>query len=732
MNKRLRFFVVVLMFSVFVSNVFAQYDLKSHVPLEPNVRHGVLKNGLTYYIRANKEPKERASFYIIQNVGAMLENDDQNGLAHFLEHMSFNGTEHFPGKALINTLEKHGVAFGKNLNAYTYYDETVYNISDVPTTNVAFMDTCLLMLSDWSHRLLLTDKEIDDERGVISEEWRTRRTASFRISQKTAQYLFGGSKYSQRDVIGDLNVIKNFKYNTIRDFYHDWYRTDLQAIAVIGDFDAAKMEEKVKEMFSQIPAVENPKPRVFYEIPGNDKPVFGLITDPEATSSSITIFIKHPAVAPKDKNIETWKEDILTSLYSRMFSGRISEILQQDNPPFTGASAGYGSYIARTRNFYYINVGAKTNEEARALEAIMKENVRVKQHGFTATELERAKTNMMTMMESAYNSREKRSNDQFCTEAARHFLENEPFPGIEYEYAFYKEILPKITLEEINALAPKWLTKENRVIVVSGPEKQGVTHLTEQEALSIMDKVENSTVEPYVDKVASAQLMKKLPKGGKVVAEKKLPEFKAVEWTLSNGVKVAYRYSDLNKDQIMFSSVSPGGTSLIPVNDLPSAMYTASLANSFGLADYDPVTLRKILTGKNVSVNVSLNSLNEGISGSSTPKDFETMLQLTYLCFEKPRFDQTIYKSSMDRLKVKLQNAQNNPQKVMQDSLSLILNNHHPRVILQNVENLNKVSLEKVKEIYLNRFKDASDFTFYFVGYMKPEEAKPLIEKYLG
>ncbi|MDP4206185.1 MAG: insulinase family protein, partial [Bacteroidota bacterium] len=732
MNRRLSFWFIVLLLGVIVSNASAQYDLKSPVPLDPNVRHGVLKNGLTYYIRANKEPKERASFYIIQNVGAMLENDDQNGLAHFLEHMAFNGTEHFPDKALLNTLEKHGVAFGRNLNAYTFYDETVYNISDVPTTNKAFLDTCLLMLSDWSHRLLLTDKEIDDERGVIQEEWRTRRNAYFRIFQKTAQGLFTGSKYSQRDVIGDLNVIKNFKYNTIRDFYHDWYRTDLQAIAVIGDFDAVKMEEKVKEMFSQLPAVENPKPRPSYEIPGNEKPVFCLATDPEATNSSISIFIKHPAVAPKDKNFGTWKDYIMSRLYNQMFSARISEILQQDNPPFTDASADFGSYIARTRNFYMINVGAKTNEEARALEAIMKENVRVKQHGFTASELERAKANTLTMIESAYNSREKRSNDQYCSEMSRHFLENEACPGIESEFAFYKDLLPKITLEEMNALAPKWLTKENRVIVVSGPEKQGVTHLTEQEALSIIDKVETSTVEPYVDKVASAQLMKELPKGGKVVAERKLPEYNAVEWTLSNGVKVAYRYSDLNKDQILFSSVSPGGNSLLAKTDLPSALYTDSMVNGFGVADYDPVTLSKILTGKNVSVNVTLGTLSEGISGSSTPKDFETMLQLTYLYFEKPRFDQTIYKSSMDRTRSMLQNAQNDPQKVMQDSLSLILDNYHPRIVLQNIETLNKVSFDKIKEIYLNRFKDASDFTFYFVGYMKPEEAKPLIEKYLG
>lgn len=727
-----KIFLVAFVLSLCSVNLFAQVDLNSSAPSDPNVKKGVLKNGLTYYIRSNKEPKDRASFYIIQNVGAMLENDDQNGLAHFLEHMAFNGTKNFPEKALIGSLEKHGVKFGENLNAYTSLDETVYNISDVPTTNTNYLDSCLLMLHDWSHYLTLSDKEIDEERGVIREEWRTRRNAGFRIYRKTADYVFKDSKYSKRDAIGDMNIINNFKYDVLRQYYKKWYRPDLQAIAVVGDFDASQMEQKVKELFSEIPAVQNPATREFFPVPDHEAPIFGLATDPEETTSSINIFIKHPSIAPKDKNLGTWRQDIMNGLYSSMFGDRIAEILQQKNPPFINASVGYGPFLARTCDFYMISADARNNDEATALAAIMKENARVVQHGFTATELERAKSNLLTQIESSYKSRDKRSNDSYCREMSRNFTVNEPMPGIEYEYDFYKKLLPGITLDEINALAPKWMTKENRTIVIAGPEKADIKHLTEAETFAIIDKAENTPVEAYVDKVPVKTLMPVLPQGGKVVAVKQLPEFKAEEWKLSNGARVVYRYSDLNKDQMLLSVQSPGGTSLLSKEYLPSAMYTASLVDAFGVADYDPMTLNKILTGKNVSLNLSLGELSEGMSGRCSPKDFESLLQLVYLYFEKPRFDQTIYTSTMDRIKSMLQNAQNNPRKVMSDSLTLLVKNYNPRVFLQNLDNLNKVSLDKVRQIYLDRFKNASDFTFYFVGNLQPEEAKPLVERYIG
>ena len=400
--------IVCALLALISTNLFAQYDMKAPLPMDPNVRIGKLANGLTYYIRHNAEPKERASFYIIQNVGAILENDDQDGLAHFLEHMAFNGTKHFPGrKGITNMLEKHGVEFGRNVNAYTAQDETVYNISEVPTTNPDLLDTCLLVLHDWSHYLLLVDDEIDGERGVISEEWRTRRNPSFRIRAQIMPVLLKDSKYAKRDVIGNLDIIKNFKYQTLRDYYHKWYRPDLQAIAVVGDFDVDQMEKKVKELFSKIPTPVNPAVREKFTVNPHDDIYFVCATDKEVTQSSVSVYIKYPSTPKEEKNHEYLENSILQSFYNTMLGQRVSELLQKGNPPFINAQAGFGGGIVRGWSTYIISTTAKPNEEAAALEAIYRENERVKKFGFTEGELERAKTNMLVGLESAYKQKDK-------------------------------------------------------------------------------------------------------------------------------------------------------------------------------------------------------------------------------------------------------------------------------------------------------------------------------------
>ncbi|HCY41959.1 MAG TPA: insulinase family protein [Prolixibacteraceae bacterium] len=710
---------------------FSQVDLNKAVPVDPAARIGRLENGLTYYIRHNEEPKERASFYIIQNVGALLENDDQNGLAHFLEHMAFNGTKHFPGKGIINTLEKHGVAFGRNINAYTSTGETVYNLSDIPVKHEGLIDTCLLVLNDWADFLLLTDEEIDAERGVISEEWRTRRTAGFRMQRQWFPVLLNGSKYMNRDVIGDLDVIKNFKYETLRNFYHDWYRTDLQAIAIVGDIDVDAVEQKVKALFSKIEAVKNAPKREFYDVPEHKEPLYVLATDKEASSYSTSLYIKHKAPSNANKNLNYLREQTIQSLFSMMTRDRITELLQKGVPPFVSGSIGYGGLVDGYE-VMVISASAKPDQGDLAFKSIYTEAQRIYQHGFTPGELERAKTNLLTSYESRYKQRDKINNDQFASDFKSHYIEGEPLTSIDFDWDFVQKIMPTISVEDVSGRAKKWLTKENRVIVVQGPEKPEAVHLSKEQALAIIETIDNSQVEPYADEAVSTNLIKKELTGSKVKSTKKLPEFDAVEWTLGNETKVIYRWADYEKDQVSLVAQSKGGSSIINNDKVESAMMLSQFVGAFGLGEYDATALKKALTGKKVSLNVSLSELNESISGSSTPKDFETMMQLLYLQFENPRFDKEAYEAMLGRYKAAVANMANNPQKIMSDSLQLILTNKHPRTKLLTPGLLDEISLQEMELIYKDRFVDAGDFTYYIVGNIDEATAKAMAEKYIG
>lgn len=716
---------------LFIQGNFAQANLQAPLPQDPNVIIGKLPNGITYYLRHNAEPKDRASFYIIRNAGALLENDDQNGLAHFLEHMAFQGTKNFPGKGIITTLEKHGVAFGRNINAYTAHNETVYNLSSVPTDNPALLDTCLLILHDWSYYLTLDDEEIDNERGVISEEWRTRRTPGFRIQKQMFPVLFKDSQYAKRDVIGSLDVIKNFKYQTIRDFYHKWYRTDLEAIAIVGDFDVKQMEQRVKEILSKVPAVENPTPRPFFEIPPHDEIYYVLATDKEAQNSSIEIATVFPEISAKEKNTHAYlKENILNAFYNSMVRSRISELMQQANPPFLGGSISFGGFV-RGYNAYSISATAKPNEEALALETILTENERIKRFGFTPSELERVKINTLVSLESSYKEKDKTDNESYIKEMQSHFLEEEPMVDFDYYYQYAKQLIPTITVEEVNAKAKEWNTEKNQTIIISGPS-ENATHLTKEEALAIMDKVAKAEITPYQDAVSNGSLISEELNGSKIINTKQLPQFDAVEWTLGNGAKVVFRKADYEKDAVSLTSYSKGGTSLYDIDMLPSAQNASSFTKAFGVGDFDAITLQKMLTGKMASCGISINGMSEALSGSSTPKDFETMLQLLYLRFEKPRFDQEMFESIMNRSRAMLPNMLKTPQKIMKDSLQLIMSNYNPRSLLYNEKYLDQISLEKIEQIYRDRIKDASDFTFFIVGNIDENIVKPLVEKYIG
>ncbi len=728
----IKFRLILIIALVQISGMgFSQIDLSKQAPTDPAVRIGKLANGITYYIRHNEEPKERASFYIIQNVGALLENDDQNGLAHFLEHMAFNGTQHFPEKGIINTLEKHGVQFGRNINAYTSFGETVYNLSDIPVKHEGLIDTCLLVMNDWADYLLLTDKEIDAERGVITEEWRTGQNAQRRMFNQYVKVLLQGSKYTKRDVIGSMDVVKNFKYETLRNFYHDWYRTDLQAIAIVGDIDVDAVEQKVKAMFSGIEAVQNPPKREFYEVPEHKEPLYILTTDKEADSYEVNLYIKHKATPPAEKNMNYLREKTIQALFGMMTRDRISELLQKGVPPFVMGSISYGGFVD---GYEVLNIEAtaKPNEDEVAFKTIFTEAQRINKHGFTSGELERAKTNFLTSLESRYKQRDKISNDTYARDCKSNFIENEPLTSIDFDWEFAQKIIPTITVDEVSAHAKQWMTPENRVVVIMGPDKPEAKHLTQEQAFAIITEVENSPVEPYADEVVSSNLISKELKGSKVKSAKQLPEFNAVEWTLGNETKVVFRQADYEKDQVSLVAMSKGGSSIMNNDKVASAMMLNQFIGSFGVGDYDATALKKALTGKKVSLNVGLSDLNETFNGSATPKDFETMMQLLYLQFENPRFDKEAYEAMLGRLKAYVANMANNPQKIMSDSLSMIMTCNNVRTKLITPELFNEISLEQMEAIYKDRFIDAGDFTYFIVGNIDEATAKTMAEKYIG
>lgn len=711
-----------------------QIDWNKVLPADPHVVVGKLPNGITYYLRHNEEPKDRASFYIIRNAGSLLENDDQDGLAHFLEHMAFNGSKNFPENTMISTLEHYGVSFGGNLNAYTNQNETVYNISDVPVTSDAVVDTCLLILHDWSYYLTLADDDIDKERGVITEEYRTRNTSSSRIRNKQMQTLLKGSMYAERDVIGDLNVIKNFKYQALRDFYHKWYRTDLEAIAIVGDFDVNKMEQKIKKIFSSIPAIKNPAKRPFFEVPSHEETYYCLATDKEATGSSVNV-IRVFRDKDNDGNGKVTyldiKKGLMQNFFNTMIANRISEIIQAGNAPFLSASIGFGGMV-RGYSAYSLSAKAKPNQEKEALEAVVRENDRIVQHGFTNSELERAKANMLSSLRSSLKNADKTTNESYIGDMQSNFLDNEGIVTIQDYVAAAEQIIPTITAQEVSDQIKNWWKPDNRSILISGAS-EGVQHLTEAEAKDILVKTEAEKVDAYQDKVVSGSLISGELQGSKVVATKQLPAFDAVEWTLANGAKVIYRKADFEKDDVALNGYSAGGSSLYSdINLLPAASNAGTFAGAYGVGDFDAVALQKVLTGKQVGLSVSVGGLYENVAGASTPQDFETMMQLLYLRFEKPRFDAKAHDVLISQNRIRLKQMEGLPQKAMQDSVTRISSDYNPRVWLFNEKYLDQVTLANVEKVYRDRIADASDFTFFIVGNVEENVAKAMAEKYIG
>jgi zinc protease len=727
--RSLLIFITLLLVSV---AAMAQADLTKFAPVDPDIRMGKLSNGLTYFIRKNKEPEKRASFYIIQNVGAILENDDQNGLAHFLEHMAFNGTEHFPGKGIISGLEKHGVGFGSNINASTGFDETVYNLSDVPVEAPGLVDSCLLILNDWSHYLTLSDKEIDLERGVIEEEWRTSKNASRRMIFDVIPVILKGSKYAERDIIGNLDVIKNFSYNTLRNYYHQWYRTDLQAIVIVGDINVDELEGKIKNLFSSIPAVVNPSIRNMVEVPFHKETNFVIAQDKEAPGTSVEVVVLHKALPASEKNLKYIRDGYLISLMNSMINTRIEELLQKANPPFVTGSVSYGGYFARGYDAFSINATANKNEEASALESIYTEAERARRFGFNNNELKRAKAAMYSSFENSYKQKDKIDNDTYVSGIQNYFLTGEPLTSIDFDFEFLKKVIDGISAEEISARFKELMIDENRTIVVQGIEGSDIKHLTEQEALDIMAKVKNSRITPYEDKALGESLINEELKGSKIIKTVPLTQFDAVEWTLGNNVKVIYKKVDFEKDNVLLSAFSFGGISKLDDNQVLPANLLPAVLPMYGVGEYDNVTLQQMLAGKKASIALNLSETAESVAGSATPKDFETMMQLLYLQFARPRFDNTAHDAIIGRYASYIGGMEKDPNKIKGDSIALITTGYSPRTPILSKESIRKITIEDIRKIYTDRFNSADEFTFFIVGNIEKDTVIPMIEKYIG
>lgn len=720
------------MFLIFACTLTVLAQGLQPAPMDTAIRYGKLSNGLTYYIRHNEQPKQRAEFFIAQNVGAILEEDSQNGLAHFLEHMCFNGTKNYPGKNFLNGFEKMGVKFGDNINAYTSLDETVYNLSEVPTNRVGIIDSSLLILHDWSNFVSLENTEIDQERGVIREEWRQGRNANRRVMQARNKVMFAGSQYANRDVIGDTAVINNFKYEDLRSYYRKWYRPDLQAILVVGDVNVDQIESKIKALFSDIPAPVNPAVRTYYNVPDNEKPIVGVFTDPEMTSTQILMLWKKQALPDEvRKSIQGFGMNRINGLISQMAGERLNNICQEPGSPFGSAGAMVTDFV-RTTDAFAFYCSPVQGKEKEARERLLKEAEIIRRYGFTSSELERAKTDVLSYFEKAEKERNQQKNNKLVQEYVRNFTSAEPCPGISWENEMVKQMMPSINLQVVNQIAASYMPDKNFVLTISGPEKAGLTYPTNDELLQEIASAKAATYEAFKDSVSNDPLIQKMPKPGKVKKTVENKEQGTIEWTLSNRIKVILKPTKFKDDEIKMSAWSNGGLSLVPQEDLISATLATDVINQSGIGTFNLTDLGKKLNGKIASASPGIGNYDETMNGASSVKDQETMLQLAYLYFTAPRKDENAFELYMKQVNTYLENAAQNPQKAYSDSVNLISYGYNPRVQILNLETIKKADLNAIQRIYQERFANPADFTFTFIGNIDVATFKPLVEKYLG
>lgn len=708
----------------------AAVNLSARLTLDPKTRAGVLPNGLHYYVRANAYPPKRAELRLAVNAGSIVEDDDQRGMAHVIEHMGFNGTTHFKKNELVSYLQSIGVRFGADLNAYTSFDETVYMLQ-VPTDTMRLLEQGITVLEDWAHGQLFDSTEVANERGVVVEEWRIGKGANDRMRQQYWPVMFRGSKYADRWVIGTQESIMSSTPALLRRFYDDWYRPDLQAVVAVGDFDPAVVEEMIKKHFGGIPPSRNPRPRVLADVPANKEPLVAITSDKEATNSVVELFFK----LPKDSTVTVgdYRRELESRLFSSMLGARLNEIAQKPDAPFAQAFGGKGSFVRSIDMFEVVALakpGAGNYE--RAADALITETRRVDLHGFLPAELDRAKQNLLRSYERAYAERDKTQSAQIVNEYVGNFLDREPVPGIEAEYALVQRLLPTITLPEVNALASQWITDENRIVLVEGPEKADAPMPTREAMLAVLDRASKATVAAYTENVSNAALVAKMPAPGRVVGTVRMPDVGVTLWTLSNGARVLVRPTDFKADEVRFGAYSPGGSSLVSDADYMSATMAGQIMQQSGVGSFNRIDLNKKLAGKAVSLFPMISGTTEGLSGSASPKDLETLLQLTYLQFTAPRLDTAAAIAFKNQFAAMIGNRSASPEGAFADTFAVTMASHHPRGRPLNAETLAEVNPERAYAVFRDRFADASDFTFVFVGNVDTAALKPLVAQYLA
>jgi len=719
--------LVLLVLLALPSAALAQ-DLKAPLPVDPSVVTGTLPNGLQYFVRENRRPEQRAELRLVVRAGSVLEDDDQLGLAHFVEHMAFNGTTHFAKQDLVNYLESIGMRFGPDLNAYTNFDQTVYMLQ-VPTDTAEILHQAFQILEDWAHGVTFDSAEIERERGVVIEEWRAGRGAGARIRDQQLPVILQGSHYADRLPIGNREVLEHFPPEALRRFYRDWYRPDLMAVVAVGDFAADSIVALIREHFAGIANPPSPRPRPTFDVPDHAEPLFTVATDPEASSSNVAVYFKQP-LRPME-TIGAYRQQVIEGLFLAMLNERLYERSQDADPPFVNAGAGQGRFVGPKEAF---TMGANVQEGGilRGLDAVLTEAERVARFGFTAPELERAKARRLRGLERSFDERDKTNSWIYADQYVSHVVDEDPMLGIGAQLEMHRQFLPGITLDDVNALARAWISEHNRVVVASGPDKAGVATPTVAELAAVFREVTEKPITAYADTLGTVPLLAVPPTPSPIVRETRMDEIGVIRWTLANGVQVVLKPTDFKADQILMRATSPGGTSLAPDSVAVSADRAGMVVNVSGAGPFSDVDLGKLLAGKVARAQPFIGDEEEGFSGSASPKDLETMFQLIYLYGTQPRRDSAAFASMQSRLMSFAQSRAQVPEAAFSDTLLVTITQHHPRVRPLTPELVNTAKLDEALDVYRDRFKDFGDFTFYFVGNVDTAALRPLVETYLG
>ena len=728
------FLTIVALF--FACNIYAQ---QGKIDNDNTIRKGILPNGMTYYIRHNAQTKGVADFYIAQKVGSILEEKRQRGLAHFLEHMAFNGTKHFPGNTLqpgiVAWCESVGIKFGANLNAYTSVDQTVYNISAAPVTREGVIDSCLLILNDWSHELLLTDKEIDKERGVIEEEWRTRRSgmAMQRLSEQAMPVIYAGTKYSDCMPIGNIDIVRTFPYNDLRDYYSKWYRPDLQAIIVVGDINEDKIEEKIKKLFAKIPLPQNPAHRIYYPIGNNEKMILYTATDKEQPTVNFTLYMKRDVTPKQERNtIQNYADDYKTNILRMAINDRLEELSRTKNAPFISASVRSGNFfLASTKDAFELSGVLKEGKALEAIQLLVGEVERARANGITIDELKRGKAEMLSYAENDYNDRSNRRNGEFVEQCVQNFLEETPIIEPEKELEIVRKLDKTVTIDDVNALAKTIITNQNQVVTMFGPDKNTFKMPTNSSIENAILKAQKQHYTPYkTQNTLTERLITKLPKPGSIISERTY-KYGYTEFTLSNGLKVYVRPTNFEPDEVNLKLFSLGGKNIYPDSEMPNLTYLMAGATIGGVAQYNDLTLEKMLAGKTATVTPFIDNDTRGMAGTSNVKDTKTLLELVYLYFTQPRKDPQAFKNLMEQQQEFLTNAHVNPMLAYNDTLHKVAYATN-RMASMNKEQLKRVNYNRIMLIYKELFANAANFKLILTGNININKLRPLLCQYIA